>query len=78
MEQDGKIYLTENQWRKKHRAVLKRQLDKGIYEEWYINRREMASATYYTEEQTRPYTKRELAAEKAAKIRKLKAEIEAL
>lgn len=57
---DNVEYLTEAQWNKKHRAILKRQRGKGVYKEWYIDLKHITSATFYREDQTRPYNQREL------------------
>ena len=62
IEIDGVKYLTEAQWHKKHRAILKRQLEKGVWREWYISPTRTKSAVFYREDQTRPYNKRELSA----------------
>lgn len=61
IEIDGKEYRTEVQWAKKKRAILKRQRDKGRQEKWHTGRK-YATAVFYSEEQTRPYNKKELAA----------------
>lgn len=57
---DNVEYLTEAQWNKKHCAILKRQRGKGVYKEWYIDLKHITSATFYREDQTRPYNQREL------------------
>lgn len=59
---DNVEYLTESQWNKKHRAILKRQRSKGVYQEWYIDLKHTTGATFYREDQTRPYNQRELSA----------------
>lgn len=64
IEIDGVKYLTEAQWNKKHRAVLKRQREKGIQKEWYTSPTRSKSAVFYREDQTRPYNQRELSAAK--------------
>ena len=51
---------TEAQWAKRRRAVLKRQLKKGVSRCWKIPGGGDADATFYREDQTRPYNKREL------------------
>lgn len=66
---DGIEYLTENQWNKKYRAILKRQREKGKELEWYIDRKHKTSAIFYREEQTRPFNQKEMKqVKKAAKI----------
>lgn len=64
--ENGIKMLTEAQWHKKHRKILKRQRDNGVYREWRTPRG-MADAVFYREDQTRPYNKRELQAEKRKK-----------
>ena len=56
---DGIEMRTAAQWAKKHRAVLKRQLKKGVYRTWNTPGG-LVSADFYSEEQTRPYNKKEL------------------
>ena len=62
IEIDGVKYLTEAQWNKKHRAVLKRQLKKGIWRTWYISNKDTACACFFRENQTRPFNQMELKA----------------
>ena len=50
--ENGIELRTEAQWAEKHRAVLKRQLHKGVTKEWYITKRKTASAVFYREDQT--------------------------
>lgn len=76
VENDIKM-LTEAQWNKKHRAILKRQRGKGMYREWRTPRG-MADAVFYRQDQTRPYNKRELQAEKRKKSAERKAKQEQL
>ena len=57
---DGTEMRTASQWAKKRRAVLKRQLKKGVSRCWKIPGGDVASATFYREDQTRPYNKKEL------------------
>lgn len=59
--EDGVALMTEAQWGQKHRAVLKRQRDKGIVKTWYKDPTHKVSATFYREDQTRPYNQREMA-----------------
>lgn len=66
IEIDGVEYYTEAQWNKKHRAILKRQRNKGIWREWYIDKKHVQSATFYREDQTRSYNQRELQAARKA------------
>lgn len=65
---DGVTYRTERQWEKRHRHVRKQSRHKGVYREWGSPVGGKASAVFYTEAQTRPWSKRELAA--AARERK--------
>lgn len=60
IEVDGKTLMTETQWAKKYRAVLKRQLKKGEVRRWFTPEGRRAVAVFYCEDQTRPYNKREL------------------
>lgn len=62
IQENGIVMMTEAQWNRKHRAILKRQRDKGLYKEWYIDCKHMSSAVFYREDQTRPFNKKELAA----------------
>lgn len=62
IEIDGIEYRTESQWNQRHRAILKRQREKGIWQEWYIDKKHTESAQFYCESQTRPYNQRELQA----------------
>lgn len=73
--ENGIKMLTEAQWHKKHRKILKRQRDKGVYRKWSTPHG-MADAVFYREDQTRPYNKRELQVEtrKKATERKEKKE----
>lgn len=57
---DGTEMRTASQWAKKRRAVLKRQEKKGLRRSWSIPGGDVASATFYREDQTRPYNKKEL------------------
>ena len=65
---NGVEMRTEAQWAQKYRAVLKRQLEKGVRREWYVPGGKTAEAVFYREDQTRPYNKREL--QKAKKKRR--------
>ena len=58
--ENGIELRTEAQWAEKHRAVLKRQRNKGVRREWYITQRKTAEAVFYREDQTRPFNQREL------------------
>ena len=68
IEIDGITYRTENQWEKMHRHIRKQSRHKGVYREWGSPIGGKASAVFYCEQQTRPWSKRELAA--AARERK--------
>ena len=57
---DGKEMRTASQWAAKKRAVLKRQLKKGVSRCWKIPGGGDADAVFYSEDQTRPFNKREL------------------
>lgn len=57
---DGVEMRTAIQWAKKRRAVLKRQEKKGLRRSWSIPGGDVASATFYREDQTRPFNKKEL------------------
>lgn len=59
IEINGIEYRTESQWNQKYRAILKRQREKGIWKEWYIDKKHTQGARFYREDQTRPYNKRE-------------------
>lgn len=74
VEIDGVIYRTENQWEKRHRHVLKRQLSKGIERAWPSPQGGKAKAVFFTEAQTRPWTDAELAKEKRRRAEKREAE----
>ena len=65
---NGVEMRTEAQWAQKYRAVLKRQIEKGVRREWYVPGGKTAEAVFYREDQTRPYNKREL--QKAKKKRR--------
>ena len=58
--ENGIELRTEAQWAEKHRAVLKRQRNKGVRREWYITQRKTAEAVFYREDQTRPFNQKEL------------------
>lgn len=57
---DGVEMRTEKQWAQKQRAVLKRQLTKGMRKEWHKPGGRLTSAVFYREDQTRPYNQREI------------------
>lgn len=63
IELDGVKLYTEKQWEKKHRHVLKGQLKKGVEREWRSPRGN-ESAMFYSEEQTRPWSKKDVEAAK--------------
>lgn len=56
---DGIEMRTEAQWARKNRAVLKRQLSKGLKREWRSSMG-LESAIFYREDQTRQYNAKEL------------------
>lgn len=64
---DGIEMRTAAQWAKKHRAILKRQLRKGVCRTWNTPGG-LVGAEFYSVEQTRPYNKREL--QRARKARR--------
>ena len=66
---DGTEMRTASQWAKKRRAVLKRQLKKGVSRCWKIPGGDVASATFYREDQTRPYNKKELQRDRSQRRR---------
>lgn len=63
IELDGVKLYTEKQWEKKHRHVLKGQLKKGIEREWRSPRGN-ERMLFYSEAQTRPWSKKDLEAVK--------------
>ena len=68
VEIDGVTYRTEAQWERRHRHVRAQSREKGVYHEWRKPSGGKDSAVFYCEEQTRPWSKKELA--KAARERK--------
>lgn len=59
IEVDGIKLYTEREWERRHRHVLKRQLDKGVKRTWKATPGNV-SATWYREDQTRPWSAAEL------------------
>lgn len=59
IEIDGIKLYTEREWERKHRHVLKRQLDKGVTRTWRATPGSV-TATWYREDQTRPWGKAEV------------------
>lgn len=59
IEVDGIKLYTEREWERRHRHVLKRQLDKGVKRTWKATPGNV-SATWYREDQTRPWSGAEL------------------
>lgn len=57
---DGVELRTEAQWGQKYRAVLKRQIGKGVKRQWIKPGGRSASAVFYREDQTRPYNQKEI------------------
>lgn len=47
IEINGIEYRTESQWNQRHRTILKRQREKGIWQEWYIDKKHTESAQFY-------------------------------
>lgn len=68
IEINGEVYRTEAQWEKRHRHVRAQSRKKGVCREWRKPSGGKGSAVFYREEQTRPWSKKELA--KAARERK--------
>lgn len=68
IEINGEVYRTEAQWGKRHRHVRAQSRKKGVFREWRKPSGGKDSAVFYTEAQTRPWSKKELA--KAARERK--------
>ena len=50
ISENGVELRTEAQWAGKYRAVLKRQLEKGVRREWYKPGGKMAKAVFYRED----------------------------
>ncbi len=63
IEVDGRELRTELQWERVHRHVRKGQAGKGLKREWRSPVGNV-SAVFYGREQTRPWSKRELEAER--------------
>ena len=61
IEIEGEILRTEREWERRHRHVLKSQRGKGVERTWRAHPGNV-TATWYREEQTKPWTKRELRA----------------
>ena len=59
IEVDGAVLRTAREWEKRRRHVLKRELGKGVVREWRSPAGK-STATWYREDQTRPWTAREL------------------
>ena len=59
IRENGVDLRTKTQWAEKYRAVLKRQIKKGVRKEWYSPVGKTA-AVFYREDQTRPFNQREL------------------
>lgn len=66
---DGTEMRTEKQWAQKQRAVLKRQLTKGMRKEWHKPGGRLTSAVFYREDQTRPYNQREIRRDRSQRRR---------
>lgn len=60
IEIDGVVYRTEAQWERRHRHVRSQSRHKGVERTWRTPSGS-ASAVFWREEQTRPWSKRELA-----------------
>lgn len=68
VEINGEVYRTEAQWERLHRHVRKQCRHKGVRREWRKPSGGKGSAVFYSEAQTRPWNKAELA--RAARERK--------
>lgn len=82
IEVDGKQLLTEAQWERKRRHVKKSQLGKGVERAWVCPKGK-THAVFYSLEQTRPWSKRDVAKARRERrereaTRKAKAEREML
>lgn len=73
IEIDGVEYRTEGQWERVHRHVKPTQIDRGIERTWSIPCGGLGSAVFYARAQTKPWTKKE----RAAEIRRRREEREA-
>lgn len=59
IEVDGVRLRTEREWERAHRHVLRRELARGVTREW-ASPAGRSKATWYREDQTRPWTDREI------------------